>query len=203
MTLLRNTLLVCSIFALSIVARADAIITGSTASGDTFSIDAITSNYAPGILNITGAIGEVTIGGVANTITGVQTPTAPGVVTYSTSGFFIFDNLLYTGSTTPFDYYGGLFTLANGTDLELNLFYNNGDPTSGVYYNNSGFNSPITSINVMYTVNQVDEHAIGANAIGATPEPSSMVLLGSGLMISAFILRKKLVPVVAETSHLA
>jgi hypothetical protein len=202
MTLLRNTLLLaCSIFALSLVARADAIITGSTASGDIFAIDATTSYYSPGVLSITGAIGTVTIGGVLNSITGVQDPTAPGVATLSTSGFFIFDNLLYKGQTTPFDYYGGLFTLANGAALELNLFYNNGDPASGVYYNNSGFNTPITSINIMYTVDQ--GAPVGSHAVAATPEPSSIVLLGSGLMISAFILRKKIFPVVAETSRLA
>jgi PEP-CTERM motif len=196
MALLRNTLLACSVFALSTIARADALITGTTASGDTFSIDATTSYYAPGIVNIIGATGTVTIGGVANSITGVETPTAPGVVTYSTSGFFIFDNLLFAPPATPFDYDGGLFTLADGSDLELNLFYNDGAPTSGVYYNNSGFNSSITSIDVTYNVSP-------HGGVAATPEPSSIVLLGSGLLVSAFILRKKLVPVVAETSRLA
>ena len=201
MALLKNILLVCSIFALSLAARADAIITGSTASGDSFAIDATLSDYAPGVWNITDAMGTVTIGGVANTITGIQATTAPGVVTYSNSGFFIFDNLIFAGPATPFDYDGGLFTLANGAAMELNLFYNDGDSTSGIYYNNSGFNTPITSINIMYTVDQ--GAPVGSHAVAATPEPSSIVLLGSGLMISAFILRKKIFPVVAETSRLA
>ena len=182
MTLLRNTLLVFSMLALGSIARADAIITGSTSSGDTFSIDVTTTYFAPGIVDITNATGKVTIDGVANTITGVEATTAPGVVTYSSTGFFIFDNLLFAPPATPFDYDGALFTLADGTDLELNLVYNNGDLTSGVYYNNSGYNASITSIQ-----------------IASTPEPSSFVLLGSGLMASAFVLRRKLVPIVAQT----
>jgi hypothetical protein len=201
MTLLRNTLLVFSILTLGSIARADAIITGSTASGDTFSIDATTTPYAPGIVSITGATGTVIVGGVSNTITGIEAPSAPGVVTYSDSGYFIFNDLLYAPPATPFDYYGALFTLSNGSDVELNLFYNNsGDPTSGVYYDNSGFNSPIASISVTYTSQLDIPNVIPVNV---APEPSSIVLLGTGLLASAFILRKKLVPAVAETGTLA
>ena len=97
---------------------------------------------------------------------------APGAETYTADGFFYFDDLLYTSGGNIFDVPGLAFTLTDGT--EVNLFYNDASAGSGVVYENSGYNSPLATINVT-----------------PTPEPTGLALLGSGVLGVAGMARRR------------
>lgn len=135
---------------------------GQIASGSLTTSDTVNPATAGGydVLSITGT------GWGGNTITGLL-PTSPaGAVNYSPSGYFLFDNVLYSpsGSPTHVDNDGLLFTYGPGT--EANIFGNSPLGTgagSDTYYVNTGAN-----------VN-------GTFAVSAVPIPAALPLFGSVL----------------------
>jgi hypothetical protein len=85
-------------------------------------------------------------------------PNPPGE-SYSPSGYFIFDNLIYPGGDPIIDNGGLLFE--NGKGGEINLF--SYGPDNYTHYDNTGFNVPINF------------------AVAAVPEPASLAMLGAGV----------------------
>jgi hypothetical protein len=96
-------------------------------------------------------------------LTLVTNPTPGQLYTYSQSGYFIYNDVLYAGQSQFVDLYGPLFTLSNG--IEVNL-YNNGSSSNPqyLYYDSTGFNVPIQF------------------AITPIPEPGSLTLLSIGFL---------------------
>lgn len=78
-------------------------------------------------------------GGVNGVLTLLPNPVSPSE-TYSPSGYFIYDSLLFLGSNPDISNGGWLFT--NGSGGELNIFSNG--PSDYVDYDNTGFNVSIT-----------------------------------------------------------
>lgn len=110
-------------------------------------------------------------------------------VSYSPSGYFFYDNVLYPSSAdlllgNP----GLLFMSASGK--ELNLFTNG--PSSYVDYQNDGFNIP-TSFHLIalsdYSPAVPLAELPDSPMIAAVPEPSSLALLGLGFL-NFFLFRR-------------
>jgi len=127
--------------------------TGSSSNVNFFANLAVTPTANPNVFDVTGISGNVN----GNPITGLIPTTNPGVATYSPSGFFIFDNVVYANQ--PQLDIDGIAFYVNGT-TEANIFWNPGY----LYYQNNGFNQYLDKVSI------------------TTPEPASVALLGSGLL---------------------
>jgi hypothetical protein len=92
-------------------------------------------------------------------------PSPPGEVV-SPSGFFLYDNQVLPGQNPLITNGGFLFTLADGT--ELNIFSNGPGPGTYTLYENNGFN-----INGNFALTEL-----------AVPEPSTLVLGCLGCVVS-------------------
>ena len=120
---------------------------------------------------------DTTIGGpLTGTLALATNPSPPGE-SYSPSGYFIFDNLIYPGSDPIIDNGGLLFV--NGSGGEINLF--SYGPDNYTHYDNTGFNVPIT-----FAVT-----AISGSDATAAPEPASLATLGAGVLGLALVRRKR------------
>ncbi len=97
-------------------------------------------------------------GGVNGVLTLIVNPGTPDEA-YSPSGYFIYDDLLLPDSNPAVTHGGWLFT--NGAGGEVNI-YSNG-PADYIYYDNTGFNVPIS----------IDPSMV--------PEPAAFALLTSGM----------------------
>ncbi len=117
-----------------------------------------TQTGTPGVYDITG------MSGMVNGYSATLLPTSgPGTITTSSvvDGWeILYDNVLYTNSTSFFDYYGLGFT-ANG--MLDNLYFSGGD-----LYAQLGNNPPL-------------EEPISISVV-QTPEPGSLMLLVSGML---------------------
>jgi hypothetical protein len=105
-----------------------------------------------------------------------------GSATYSPSGYFIFDNQLFPSTSVPVDNPGLLFK-QTGTGDEINIFASDVEPdgTPILYYENSGFNTPIT----------LD---LDASVVSSVPLPASAGVGFSmlGVIAVVSVLRKQL-----------
>ncbi len=168
-----------------------------------------TSPYTEGVFTITGDFGFYTgsVDGLHRAPTGDVTqyisvpqdgsnPAQQYVVTFSTTGnnyFGLYWGSLDTYNTITFDTTGGTFTFS-GTDLS-NL--------TGVPFDCPPCGNPQASAYYDFTVNggTLNSVTIGSSnraleadnfAVGKVPEPSSLLLFGSGLAGLAGLLRRKL-----------
>jgi hypothetical protein len=169
-------------------------------SAGNFNVGGVT--FANGTLTVTGSMvspgtwliggGDITLfsnEGIPNN-TAVPTPGTLIPVTAGThngpagsytspSGFFWYDDLLMPGSVPSLDLYGLLFQVGSA---EINIWANGSNPASGLgytIYDNNGHSDTGT-----FDVVQ--------NAV--TPEPSTLILLGSALLGLAIILYRKARP---------
>jgi hypothetical protein len=101
-------------------------------------------------------------------------PTFPGGATYSPAGAFIYDNLISPALNPILDVYGLLFRDAAGD--EVNLWGNTGAPYS--------FYEWVPSVGYTIADNNVSISNI-------TPEPGSLLLLGSGLLGMAVLVSRR------------
>ena len=94
---------------------------------------------------------------------------------------FVYNNLYYyPPNPTYFDNAGLLFSVP--TVGEVNLCYTGSAPCG-----NAGYTFIVWNANTGYTFNSVTQSSFGA----PVPEPSSMLLLGSGLLAAAGAARRR------------
>jgi hypothetical protein len=142
--------------------------------------------------NITNASGSVTIGVDTYSITGIVADTylnnAPEAYYYTSAGATgpntIYDDILIPITSPYVDSYGLLFTLSNGGFLTLG-FDNWGDA-----YNNQVIWNEYVSGNWLLQTDSGGDPV----GFGPVPEPSSMLLLGTGLFCMAGFLFRKALP---------
>jgi hypothetical protein len=104
-----------------------------------------------------------------------------GLISYEYS-----DNLLFPTSTL-LDDNGLSFSLSDGTDVNVYSFYDPG--STGIVPGNNNYGELVSS-----GAYGVGIFAISAPlSVAATPEPSTFVMLGTGLLGAAGALRRKLV----------
>ena len=159
---------------------------GQTGSGLVFD-----ANEGGGQWSITGANG--TIDGFA--VTGIAPCAYPGPC--GPIGTTTWDNILYYPAAVTFpntgaanvDWDGLMFTLANGD--YLNLYYYDNQSQGGDVCGGAGYCASLIDANGT----SISFGAVSATFAPAasTPEPSTLVLFGSGILGLAGILRKKVI----------
>src|ERR1039458_10020713 len=173
------------------LAMADAFTFSFSGNGQTGSGTVFDANEGGGQWSITNAIG--TIDGFA--VTGVAPCAYPGPC--GPIGTTTWDNILYYPAAITFrttragnvDWQGLMFTLANGD--YLNLYYYDNQSQGGDICGGLGYCASLIDSSGA----QVSFGAVTATFAPAasTPEPSTLVLFGSGILGLAGILRKKVI----------
>jgi hypothetical protein len=167
------------------IAKADGFnftITGNgvTASG----VITVATTGTPGVDEITGIYGTYSDSGISNAqITGMYPDPTFSPIEDSHS-LFIFDNLFYESGNSglALDYYGMVFTLDNGGYVGV---CGTSCTTGGLPYNLN-----VVDATGNYTHNN---EGIGVTfSPAATPEPSSLMLFGTGVLGLAGAARRKL-----------
>src|SRR5664280_1646882 len=165
------------------LAMADAFTFSFSGNGQTGSGTVFDANEGGGMWSITNAIG--TIDGFA--VTGVAPCAYPGTCTINTTTWY---NVLYYPAAITFpntgpanvDWDGLMFTLANGD--YLNLYYYDNQSQGGEVCLGTGYCASLLDANG----GQISFGAVGAT-FAPVPEPSTLVLLGSGILGLAGVLR--------------
>ena len=169
---------------------------GLTSSG-TFTVANSAVNGAQQITGITGSVNNQAITGDSGdiAITGLApiTSTPYSTITFDTgldngmpSSFdFTYDNLLFPDASEPFDGYGLGFEAADG--VYYNIAFDT--LTNGLVY--EAFNTNLSFDQRTFDPPSVSVTLTDINAV--TPEPSSLLLLGTGLLAGTMFWRRRLV----------
>ena len=163
-------------FRLPILALLSALAVPLAAHADTFDFSA---SGAGGGFSGSGSLIATNDGGGMYTITGITGTDVTGFV--APGGFNGNDDLLFPTSVSQVDTHGFAFTANQGnTDFTVDIF----SPSAGVYdayfLDNDGTHATIP---VTFTLN---------NTTGTTPEPSSLLLMATGLAGIGGLMRKRL-----------
>jgi hypothetical protein len=114
---------------------------------------------------------DLTIG--TNSVTLIANPSAP-TASLSASGAFIYDDLLYPTSTPVIDSNGLLFGYSIGSTVHEVNIWNDGGGALYTYYDFNGSGYVVTAAqSINFDLSR---------SSSATPEPSTLFLLGSGLI---------------------
>ncbi len=136
---------------------------GVTGSGE------LTANLiAPGEYEAVSGTDTVAGGIVNGTLTLFLNPSSPAAQN-SSSGYFTYDNLLFTNLDPSVNGNGLLFV--DGAGREVNLFSTG--PGAYLHYDNTGFNQAVS-----FTLTEV-------------PEPASIATIGLGLLAIGFIRQRR------------
>ncbi len=152
--------------------------TGVLGSGTLTTAAPADGGAAQDILAIDGTFEGTAIQGL---VPGNFAATAPGEVTFPDTFYFTYDNLLSPGQNDPLDDAGLAFTTTDGTFFNLAT-----DPTRGLVYESFQGNLPFDQRTF-----QGVPVSLALAATGVTPEPSSIALLGTGLLVTAGVLRRR------------
>lgn len=194
------SLALAAALAISPAAKADSFtfsLSGTGLSGT----GVVTGNLSGSVFNLTG--GTVVVNGISGSLIPVaasqsgtvKITVSGGVATYyyywpDTSGKFTFDNKLTFPGTPHTDSNGLAFSLPNGGLLDF--WYDSTE--GGYYYNIFGGNVSGENSGWKFSLDSDTGGALADIEFAATPEPSSLLLLGTGLLFMAGFLFRKAKP---------